>query len=93
MGGVLGGFLEYASLVFGFRSLALLALATYGASWLMQGRIRSVDESASPGFGGARLLVVAFRPRPLAGRLLGLGQFRPAEPARGVKLHCVVVRV
>jgi SAM-dependent methyltransferase len=38
MGGVLGGFLEYSSLVFGFRFLTLLAVATYGMSWLIQGR-------------------------------------------------------
>ena len=40
MGGVLGGFLEYSSLVFGFRFLTLLAVATYGLSWLIQARSR-----------------------------------------------------
>jgi hypothetical protein len=38
MGGVLGGFLEYSSLVFGFGFLTLLAAATYGVSWLVQDR-------------------------------------------------------
>lgn len=44
MGGVLGGFLEYSSLVFGFRFLTLLAVATYGVSWLIQDRARPVLE-------------------------------------------------
>jgi hypothetical protein len=33
-GAMLGGVLEYSSMVFGIRSLTLLALAVYGLSWL-----------------------------------------------------------
>lgn len=43
MGGVLGGFLEYSSLIFGFRFLTLLAVATYGVSWLIQPRPDLLD--------------------------------------------------
>lgn len=49
MGGVLGGFLEYSSLVFGFRFLTLIALATYGVSWLIQSRARPALERESVG--------------------------------------------
>jgi hypothetical protein len=37
MGGVLGGFLEYGSLVFGFRFLTLVAVGTYAVSWVCRG--------------------------------------------------------
>jgi len=38
LGSVMGGLLEYASLVFGLRALMLLALAIYGGSFLARGR-------------------------------------------------------
>jgi hypothetical protein len=36
--------LEYSSLVFGFRFLTLPAVATYGMSWLTQGRARPAPQ-------------------------------------------------
>jgi SAM-dependent methyltransferase len=49
MGGVLGGFLEYSSLVFGFGFLTLLAVGTYAVSWLIQGRTEATLEAGSSG--------------------------------------------
>ena len=47
LGAVLGGFLEYASLVWGVRALALLALALYALAWLA-GRDRDLPAAGIP---------------------------------------------
>ncbi len=46
MGGVAGGFLEYLSVATGFGFLALVAMATYAASWACARGVRSVEQAS-----------------------------------------------